>query len=400
MGQQTQNAYDLTSSVAMKRLDELNGNFPALAKEQFDSEEAYRNALIKQYTEMRQSEYQYTCLTEGMRAYDVSLTICQKTNDDKYMNKATWDGCKSVMERYPQIQQEVSDSCYTRIPNDVTDTLSRSNGSYSCCAVSSKALESQISAKMGYDDEDNNFVQCYNTNQNAYHHRAANGFVNDPACKDYVAKGNLWKMIESGKAGQGATIAMPSKTTSGYHAKTIVAVNYDDNGKLKSYVLQGNNSNSFEVITSDSPKYSNIYVGDMNRWMTNKFQQEAQNMQTMTTEQLQEAVLNEKQKVAESISQLEIREKSLFENHPNDRQVTKYADYYIKNANIPDATKCVMKIDQTNAQVQSEQLEQKLKNQQTQPKQKDTTNNNESEQSDRSTHQSLNIIATQRQYSR
>lgn len=39
----------------------------------------------------------------------------------------------------------------------------------------------------------------------------------------------------------------------------------------------------------------------------------------------------------------------MFEHHPLDRKVLKYADWYVKNADIPDTTTAVMKVDQSNA---------------------------------------------------
>ena len=350
----TQSAYDLAAAVAQRRQQELNDGFPTLDRAQYASESEYRSALLQQYAKMRQLEYQHTCLAEGMKAYDVSLTICQRMGSNKYMNRATWDGCKDVMQRYPDMKEAISDSCYVRIPTQVTNTMSGAQAS--CCAVSSKALESQISSRMGYDGNQN-FVPCYNNNS-AYHHRAANGFVTDPACRGYVERGNLWRLIESGKAGAGATVAIHSSgTDSGYHAKTIVAVNYDEQGHLKSYVLQGNNRNSFEVISDpNQSRYNDVYVGDMNRWMSDKFNQETRDMQSLTTEQLQAAVSREKQKVSTRISELETCEKHLFDAQKDSPQVAEYANWYVRNANVSGATRYVMQDDHRRAMTQTASL--------------------------------------------
>jgi hypothetical protein len=118
--------------------------------------------------------------------------------------------------------------------------------------------------------------------------------MQDPACKGYTARGNLWNMIQQGKVGPGATIAIRSgnRTESGYHAKTVIAVNYDDKGKLKSYVLQANNANRLEVITGPH-MYNNVLVGDMNRWMTEQLNREAQQKRELSTDELAQAIEQE-----------------------------------------------------------------------------------------------------------
>lgn len=349
----SQDARNLTSNVAARRQDDLNANFPTLDRSQYPSEAEYRQALIDQYQQMRQAEYQYVCHTEGIKAYDVSISICQRTGNSSYMNRATWNGCQNVMQRYPDMSEAISDSCYVRIPDHVTNTLN--GGNYNCCSVSSKALESQISAEMGYDGNQN-FVKFYNDSRgNSSYHRAANGFVNDPACQGYVASGSLWNMIESGKVGPGATVAIPSRNTgSGYHAKTVIAVNYDNNGKVKSYVLQGNNSNSLEVVTQKT-KYSNVRAADMNRWMANKLQNEAQNINSMSTEALEAAVSRERSTVSRRINEQQAAEEHLFATHGNVSQVNDYADWYLRNSNLPVATRPIMKADKSNAVSMSEQ---------------------------------------------
>ena len=70
--------------------------------------------------------------------------------------------------------------------------------------------------------------------------------------------------------------------------------------------------------------------------------------------------------VTESITKLKENEQHLFEQQGKDKQGKKYADRYIKNADIQDSTKYVMKTDQENAQTQIEQVGQQLDNQQTQ----------------------------------
>lgn len=140
---------------------------------------------------------------------------------------------------------------------------------------------------------------------------------------------NLWKQIDEGQVGPGDQISRQSSgnTVSGRHAELIVAVNRDETGKLKSFVVQGNNSANLQVVTSASqyPPMQTVTskdkngkavkskvpctytVGCMNKWMEEQFQKEASNMQALTTEQMQEKIVE--QKTANSKSMEELKKK-------------------------------------------------------------------------------------------
>ena len=356
-------AAQITGNVAEKRKKQITDSFPQLKREQFTSDEAYREALLEQYRTMRQQEYQYVCLNEGIKAYDVTLSICARTRNAKAMNRACWNGCTKVMQQYPDLQEFIADSCYVRIPTDVTNSLA--GGNESCCAVASKALESKISAEMGFDGSDN-FIKPYHKGDGKSScHRAANGFMQDPACKGYTAQGNLWNLLQQGKVGPGATIAVRNGniTESGYHAKTIIAVNYDDKGKLKSYVLQANNANRLEVITGPH-MYNNVLVGDMNRWMTEQLNREAQQKRELSTDELAQAIEQERAKLSQRVSDLEKTESRLFNTKGSVPQVTRYASAYVMNAGIPEATPAIIKIDSQNAQTEAERQTQNIRQKQ------------------------------------
>ncbi len=338
-------AGNLTDDVAARRKREIEDNFPRLNPGDYANDKEFREALLEQYRAMRQQEYQYVCLNEGLKAYDVSVSICSRTGNKKAMNKATWNGCADIMRRYPDMKEAVADSCYARIPQYVTKTLSGRTAS--CCAVSSKALESKISAEMGFDDADN-FVQPYQKYPEAKHYRLANGFMDDPALEGYTARGDLWTLISEGKVGPGATIGIPSHTDSGYHAKTVIAVNYDENGNLKNYVLQANNSNNLEVVTS-RVLYSNVIAGDMNRWMTKQMNDELDQYRELSTTDLARMVSREREKLGTRVDDLEKTENHLFTAQGRNNKVIQYADSYVKNANVPSATPAVMRIDGENA---------------------------------------------------
>ena len=346
----------LTDDVAARRKQEIKDNFPPLNPGDYADDKEFREALLEQYRAMRQQEYQYVCLNEGLKAYDVSVSICSRTGNSKAMNRATWNGCKDIMKRYPDIREAVADSCYARIPEHVTNTLSGSSAS--CCAVSSKALESKISAEMGFDGNDN-FVQPYNRYPEAKHYRMANGFMDDPALKGYTERGDLWSLISSGKVGPGATVAIPSNTTSGYHAKTVIAVNYDENGNLKNYVLQANNNTSIEVVSSRIP-YSNVRAGDMNRWMSKQMNNELEQYRELSTTDLARMVSQEREKLGERVDNLEKTENHLFTVQGREKKVAQYADSYVKNAGVPSATPAVMRADAENAEEEASRQEKRF----------------------------------------
>ncbi len=346
-------AGNLTDDVAAQRRQELADNFPQLNPEDFASDEVYREALLKQYQAMRQEEYRYVCLNEGIKAYDVSLSICSRTGNSKIMNREAWSGCKNVIKKYPDLREAVADSCYARIPQYVTNTLS--GGSANCCAVSSKALESKISAEMGFDGDDN-FVKPYHTYPDAGCHRFANGFMSDPALEGYTEHGDLWSLVSEGKVGPGSTIATPSRTASGYHAKTVIAVNYDENGNLKNYVLQGNNRNNLEVVTSRLI-YSNVYAGDMNRWMTNKLKDETNQKAQLSIDDLAKEVEQQRQQLSDRIDALEKTENHLFTSKGSQQKVIDYADTYVKSSHVPGA---IMRIDAQNAEQEQDRIEKRL----------------------------------------
>lgn len=354
----TKDAEGLTAGVAEGRLQTFNNDYPQLDPSQFASEDAYREALLNQYRGMRGDEYALVCKDVGIKNYDLSVTLCDRTGDRYYMNTQAWNGCRDADRRFPDMRAEIADSAYVRIPTHVTESLA-GHGSYACCAVSSKAIESKISAEMGFDGSQN-FVQHYSSlNNGASYHRAPIGMLTDPATKAYCVSGSLWKLAETGKIGPGASIAIPSKAAkSGYHSKTVIAVDYDKDGHLKSITLQGNNNNSLETIGPNQKyKYSNIKACDMNRWMNQKLDQQMQNMQrNMSTKDLEAAVAAQRSTVETRISDLQATESHLFANHRNS-DVQDYAGHYINNANIPSATPTIMRTDHNQAMEKANQVE-------------------------------------------
>ena len=358
-------AKDLTDDVAQKRHQDLDGKFPQLDQAQFASEDEYRQALINQYSQMRQEQYKNTCLSAGINAYDTALQCGGN------MNTVLWDCGK--FKNYDTI---INDSIYSYAPNVLppsTQNFSRhkaqkDNGTFKygeyCCAASACTVEAGICDKM----ELSGLIK-----QDARNTGAANLA---PFDKDHKLSGlggkALWRQIEEGKVGPGDQISREStgNSVSGRHAEVIVAVNRDENGKLLSYVVQGNNSANLHVINTPSSypvktvkdksgkkrvEPAMYTIGCMNKWVNEQLTQEAQNLQSKTTEELQSTVAEQKEKTHQSITELEKNEQHMFATQGTNKKVQQYANWYVRNADIPDATGAVMKADQINAATMSEQ---------------------------------------------
>ena len=353
-------AKNLVDDVSAKREDDFNTKFPELNRDNYETDEAYRGAMTSQYLDMRREQYNNTCLAAGIEGYDVSLQ------------------CNMNVDIWKQVKPEITDSIYGYAPNVlpasckqfgdhrttvVKNGVQKTKVGEFCCAASANTIEYGICKRMGTEGLIKNDPR--NTG-------AANLASFDSEHK-VSGKGsqNLWKQIDEGQVGPGDQISRQSSgnTVSGRHAELIVAVNRDETGKLKSFVVQGNNSANLQVVTSASqyPPMQTVTskdkngkavkskvpctytVGCMNKWMEEQFQKEASNMQSLTTEQMQEKIVEQKTANSKSMEELKKNEKCLFEHHPLDYKVQKYADWYVKNADIPDATTAVMKADQSNA---------------------------------------------------
>lgn len=316
---------------AQHRKNELDAEFPTLQQKDFASETEYKQALITQYGNLRNQHYEYVCYNEGVKAYYLARDITNSTGNRKQMNIEIWSDCRSFAEKYKDRAVEISDSCYARVNSHVTNTLNNSrNENLNCCAVTSKALISQVSAEMGYDNE-NNFIKPQHGN-NAYFHRGANGFLSDPNNNGYIRKGNLWDLIEEGKVGVGSGISkhvgQASNTSSGYHVLTVIGIERDEKGKLVNYTLQGNNNTSLSVMTANS-KHPNVSAADTNAWMQERIHSEQEQMANMTVEQIQTRIAQEKKQTENTITELQKTEKNLFEGKGNVAGVKKIGQQYI-----------------------------------------------------------------------
>lgn len=329
-------AANLVNSTAQKRHQELTADYPELKKENYASEEEYKQALINQYGKLKQQRYEYTCYNEGAKAYNFTREVTKDTScgGTKAMNAEIWSGCERYLSKHPDMKEQFNDSCYARVVPSVTNTLQNTKSTtMNCCAVSSKSLVSKISAEMGYDGKDN-FVTPQHGSK-AYLHRAANGIINDAEYKDYKEQGNLWDLIDKGKIGPGdmyciRTSQNATNTTTGYHAKTVVAVERDANGKLISYTTHGNNNTDFSVVTARTNTVVNAV--STNKWMAGKIKEEQQKMQQMDVAEIKAMVADEKQKTNGVIDNLRSTESNLFNGKNNIKAITKIEQRYVAAA--------------------------------------------------------------------
>ncbi len=364
MGNKANDAKDLTDDVATRRKQELDENFPPLKREDFASTEEYRNALLSQYRQLRQQQYESICLSEGTTAFDAAVRCNGNMNRDIFNKKK---GMVSDSLAYRKIAQ-----------GDIVGNASRYSGSY-CCAVSACAVEAAICERMGVES----LVKCDADNLSAANLAP---FPNDLKISG-KGKKTLWNLIEQGKVGPGDQISRDSNSSnSGKHAEVIVAVNYDENGKLKNYVIQANNRTKLQVIDANTQyppmvtrtvknkkvkTEGRFTVGRMYTWMGDQLNHEIDELSAATKDltpqqisELENKVAQQRAKATTEIDNLQKAENHLFGLRTGSTSLRKmidnYADSYIKNANVPSATPAVMRTDAENAGEESSRQERRL----------------------------------------
>ena len=347
-------AQDLTHDVAEKRKQRLENNFPQLNRDNFSSEEMYREALLTQYRQLRQQEYQYICLSEGTAAFDVAV------QHNGNMNYTIFG--KQLINSDSLAYQKIA-------RGDIVNNPSRYRGKF-CCAASACAIEAAICERMNVE----NLVKCNINNLSA---RSLAPFDENLKISG-KGKNELWQLIEEGKVGPGDQISRDStgNSNSGRHSEVIVAVNYDEDGNLKNYVIQGNNKSKLQVIDANTPyppdvalrgkigrqvirngkkvmKLGSFTVGCMNTWMGEQLDREAENIRTLPIAELESKVALQKDSTVTEIEDLEKTEQHLFGLRTGSDSLRKiidnYAATYIRNSGIPEATSLAMEIDAQNA---------------------------------------------------
>lgn len=314
--------YEATvAQVAKDRHIIADNSFPELKREDYPSDDAYREALVKQYQAMRAQEYNYVVQNESMKAFNVSYGSNQKKRS-RCENQQSWNG-------YPQTR---ADSCFTR----TQEIAEKSDGHVpgeNCCAISATSLTAQISGKMGYDGKDN-LIKPKS--------RVVNGGVgpnNNPGAAKYLNKldsipkdcrinyndetraPTLNEAIKKGiiKVGDEFSIKTGEargNITTGCHAMVLADVQYAADGKtVVGYTLQGNNPPTLKQVDASAPDYYGsrklVCVTQTNDWVK---AQDAKKINGMSAEQLQEEIAATRQRISSTIDEIQATETEYVQN--------------------------------------------------------------------------------------
>ncbi len=206
----------------------IGEKFPKLNESDFASHDAYVEALRKQYTEMRQYEWELTCQQETLDMYNLSKS------PNFIPNKHVWD---------PKIPEALvkplaaQDSTYKDQGYIPTKAILDDGNSYASCAGTATRVNDAICQRFGYTGKDRFYLDCNLCSDAKLMH-------NNPATKKYRHQNRSLKaMIDAGQVGPGTILSIPTGNSgSGYHALTVAQVIRDKNGKITDVVLQANNS--------------------------------------------------------------------------------------------------------------------------------------------------------------
>ncbi len=321
------------------QIQHLNDEFQRLKPSQFSSEDDYRAALIDQYRNLRQKEYEITAYNVGLEMYRDSEAVIRYTHDKKAMNTHIWNGLQEIPESVVP-----ADSVARRTPEHVMYQYTNSGKQdLHCCAITGSTVVQAICDKMDCRD-DANIVQFDGTpgkivpSHTSFHHRhtGAGGFMSDPNAKGYTGKGKLGELIQEGKIGPGDRIASSNgadatNTTTGMHERTVIAVEKDANGKIIGYTLQANNSVelSFHRIPGDKMNNTQVLYASTSVWMKDQIDQECLDLEHCSTQEIQEQIDAHREKTAEIIRDtVENKERSLLEGNVNPQFSEKYEKDY------------------------------------------------------------------------
>lgn len=313
---------DTTQEMATYRHYNLEYEFKELKREDFNDDEAYRAALLKQYEALRQQEYKYIVRNEALKAYNCS---CDGKNAGINPNRA-WGG----YHEYPQFLkqhtehrdsaqvQHFPELCtnhqYMNMHKNIKkDGTVKSIGAYTC-AVTATALQMQISDKMGY--EGNNNIITRKTNYASA--------TNAATCvsKEYQISGNgkktLNQMILSGEISVGDEVSTyPKKTisdntvvtASGKHCITIADISRNEKGEIVSFTYQANNIEAFqEVNINDNSGQGGRLVWNATKthvWSKDKIKEECANLNQKTNEEISAEITKARQRTNDLVDDLQ-----------------------------------------------------------------------------------------------
>ena len=324
-----------TDDMARYRTAELKADFCKLKENDFESEEAYKSALISQYISLRQKEYEYVVRNEAIKAYIVASEAnraCGKKIENE--TEGVWSG----YEQYPLS----ADTCYAKVPELVKIGDTPREGF--SCAISANSLVMKISDEMGYTGQDNLIVPKSRVIRDEKGKMLGVSDENNLSAASYIhlqdsipsecrvsysnqaKKPTLTSAIKQGMVGIGDEISIvtgtaQNNTTTGCHAMVIVDVQKNEKGEVINYTLQANNPPSLTTIDAGKTSYygeKELYCAvKASQWMQDKTNQEVS--MDMSVQELEAKVAGTKSKVGHLVNELHDTEKHyVTEKHYND----------------------------------------------------------------------------------
>lgn len=303
-GVEKENATELTGRARDLRQREFNDKFPVLDRQNFESDEAYRTALLDQYAAIRKEEYNIICEDVGMNMAAASAYYT------KVGSKVDiWDGYKLLRGDSAQQLRENSGVAYVRQYSDglgVGDDAPNAN-----CAITSAVMVAEMSRKFGYDGEDNVVTAGDYRNRSAAEiHQSIKLDTQYGSTYGEKNRKDLNTLIAEGKVGPGSVLSFSSPGNvrnggSGNHAKTLIAVQRDDAGKPISYVTMENNGKGFlntysiEYDRNGKPKpgKNKVAVTPTNQWADARIAEERNNLANSSVEEIQTAINQSRNRV-------------------------------------------------------------------------------------------------------
>ena len=324
-----------TAEMAQCRRQEVERDFPDIKKEDFTSEEEYRKALLKTYEGLRAKEYEFTVQNECTKVYNLARDAKTAGVSE---NIGVWNGYRGYISA-PKIsnaekqrrQEQVQNCAVSRAPKMAQTCLNTTNFQGNSCAITAASLTAEISARMGYDGNDNLMISKFRGTKPGLQNNlvAAQGVARcdsipqkyqitpkpvKQSSKKAAQKPTLNQMIANGTLGAGDAFSIPTgrgatNTSTGYHAMTIASVEKDEKGKVVGYTLQANNGSrlSYHSIKETKPFGGKPVYNAVNtsNWVQDKIKQETQNLQNLSTAEIEAKIAATRQNTLTTITELE-----------------------------------------------------------------------------------------------
>ena len=259
------------------------------------TEEEQKEALLQEYTALRKERYEALCYQSGLDMYISSKAITDKYGP-KAVNAHLWNGCDKI--GYDVVPP---DSIARVTPCLITDKSTR-NSLHSMhgasCAITGATIVYNVCQEMDFKDN----ATFTPPSELGFQYRSAAGHFSsmDSETSGYRGRGKMKDLILKGKIGPGDRISTPSKTESGYHLRTVIAVNRDDKGEITGYVVQGNNKLelSYHDINDTKDSFNNRIVtySSTSQWASDQINAEIAQMRDLSIEEIQELIETQKKK--------------------------------------------------------------------------------------------------------